>query len=312
MPTIYKNNQVSFTTNHFSEYFIKNVIEDQETQQEEQNKENEEQNKEQNKEQNENNKEDQNKENEKEEKPTTKRKKKNKPKTEQENQTEILETQETQQDKQEETTEPKEEIKLKYTDIKENAWYIEAIKHAVKNNIATGTTKTTFEPNRPITRGQAITMLCKAYNIKEEKEGENYIDAGNTYYTGYILALKNKNIISGTGNNKVEPKKEITRQELLVIIYKILENQNKLKETTKEKTQEQVTKEETTEKEEKNQEENETEYQDKNEIAKWAEKAVNYFIKEKIIVGNNGKINPKGKTTRAETVQIIYNLQNKK
>lgn len=130
-------------------------------------------------------------------------------------------------------------------------------------------------------------MLCRAYNIPEETEGENFIDAGDTYYTGYILALKNRNLINGTGDNMVSPKKEITRQELIVMMHNIMKYTNNLVEEN-EKT--------------------ETIFTDENEIAEWAKNSVTYFIQNKIIVGSNGKINPRGNTTRAEMVQILYNL----
>jgi len=263
MPTVYKNGKVSFTTTHFSEYFIES-------------EEKEDQNPDEGEPEIDNPQES-DKEEEKEN-TTSKKKRKNK------EETKLEEVQ--QQIEQEDNTY---DIELNYIDIKENAWYINAIKYVVKNNIASGTTKDTFSPSTPITRGQAITMLCKAYNIEEEYTGENFVDAGNTYYTGYIQALKNKKLIAGVGDNKVEPKREMTRQELLVLVYKLVEYTNNKKEINEFEGQE-------------------TNYEDKNEISIWAKEAVEYFIKTKVIVGNNGKINPRKNITRAETVQIIYNL----
>lgn len=277
---------VTFTTNHFSEYFIRNVIEEQKELIEDvinRPKDPEEEPDQTDPEEEPDQAEPEAPEEDSDQTDTEEPIKKKKSKKKQ-TETKVEELVE----------EPKveEEIKLNFIDVKENGWYIDAIKYAVKNNIAAGTTDTTFSPSDPITRGQAITMLCKAYNIEKENEGENFIDAGDTYYTGYILALKNKNLLSGTGNNKVEPKKEITRQELMVMLYKIMEYRDSITENNEEVIDESL-------------------YDDANEISNWARKEVDYFIKNKIIVGNNGKINPKGKTTRAETVQIIYNLSKK-
>lgn len=274
MRTIYNNGTVSFTTTHFSEYYIKNIIEEQEKQQEEQEKQEQE------------NQEQEKQEENKEQITTTKKKKKKKTNTEKVEQ-------EKQEEQHPENKEETEEIKLNFSDIKEDGWYIDAIKYAVKNNIAKGTSETTFSPSSPIKRGDAITMICRAYKIEEETDRENFIDTGNTYYTGYIQALKNKKLLSGVGENKVEPKREITRQEILVLLYNIQKYQNKIEETEQETQNEK----------------NKTNYTDYNEISSWAKNAVEYFIKTKIIVGENGKLNPKRNITRAETVQILYNLK---
>ena len=49
-----------------------------------------------------------------------------------------------------------------FTDVAEDSPYQNAILWAVKNGITTGTTATTFAPNAPCTRGQAVTFLWRS------------------------------------------------------------------------------------------------------------------------------------------------------
>ena len=49
-----------------------------------------------------------------------------------------------------------------FTDVKKGAYYYNAVLWAVKNNITTGTTPTTFSPDAPCSRGQIVTFLYKA------------------------------------------------------------------------------------------------------------------------------------------------------
>ncbi|MBR3349783.1 MAG: S-layer homology domain-containing protein, partial [Solobacterium sp.] len=49
-----------------------------------------------------------------------------------------------------------------FNDVKPGKFYYNAVLWAVKNNITTGTSGTTFSPNDNCTRGQAVTFLCRA------------------------------------------------------------------------------------------------------------------------------------------------------
>ncbi len=49
-----------------------------------------------------------------------------------------------------------------FTDVKKNDYYYNAVLWAVKNNVTTGTSSTTFSPNDTCTRGQIVTFLYRA------------------------------------------------------------------------------------------------------------------------------------------------------
>lgn len=50
-----------------------------------------------------------------------------------------------------------------FTDLDADQYYYDAVLWAVENEITTGTTSTTFEPNATCTRGQIVTFLYRAY-----------------------------------------------------------------------------------------------------------------------------------------------------
>ncbi|MGI6025874.1 MAG: hypothetical protein ACOX7G_02780 [Candidatus Scatomorpha sp.] len=47
---------------------------------------------------------------------------------------------------------------------------------------------------------------------------------------------------------------------------------------------------------------------DAKEINLWAKEAFTLFVETGTVVGNNGKLTPNGKTTRAEMAQILFSL----
>ena len=48
-----------------------------------------------------------------------------------------------------------------FTDVNAGAYYYDAVLWAVANGVTNGTTATTFSPNAPVTRAQAVTFLWR-------------------------------------------------------------------------------------------------------------------------------------------------------
>ena len=52
---------------------------------------------------------------------------------------------------------------LKFVDVAADAYYAEAVKWAVKNEVTAGVGENTFGPDAECTRAQAVTFLWKCY-----------------------------------------------------------------------------------------------------------------------------------------------------
>lgn len=105
----------------------------------------------------------------------------------------------------------------------ENAWYSKAVTFVTARSIALGTGNGNFSSDEKLTRGQFIVMLMNAYGIAPDTDfQDNFADAGDTWYTGYLAAAKRLGISSGIGNNMFGPEKEISRQEMFTLLYNVL------------------------------------------------------------------------------------------
>jgi len=179
--------------------------------------------------------------------------------------------------------------KVSFTDVDEKAWYGNAVDFVAARGITTGTGNGCFSPEDKLSRGQFLVMVMKAYGIDpDEDPNDNFTDAGNTYYTGYLAAAKKLGITTGIGNNMFAPEKEITRQEMFTLMYNILEQINELPTGTAGKTL--------------------TSYNDADEIASWAQDAMSLFVGTGTISGSGDRLNPADTTTRAEMAQVLYKL----
>jgi uncharacterized repeat protein (TIGR02543 family) len=182
--------------------------------------------------------------------------------------------------------------RMSFKDVANDAWYSKAVSFIAARKITTGTGSGNFSPKAKLTRGQFIVMLMKAYGIAPDTNPvDNFSDAGNTYYTGYLSAAKQLGITAGTGSNMYAPGKEITRQEMFALLYNALKVIGQLPQGDTGKTLEH--------------------FSDAGQIDSWAKEAMTLLIKTGTIGGNAGKLNPTSTTSRAEMAQVLYNLLSK-
>ena len=188
--------------------------------------------------------------------------------------------------------------KVSFNDVATGAWYNKAVSFITARGITGGTDNGNYSPDAKLMRGEFLVMLMKAYGIVPDTNStDNFSDAGNTYYTGYLAAAKRLGITSGVGNNMYAPVKEITRQEMFALLYNALKVIGQLPQGTKlpdgssGKTL--------------------SDYTDAGQIDSWAKDAMTLLVKTGTVGGNNGALTPLSTTTRAEMAQVLYNLLGK-
>lgn len=135
-------------------------------------------------------------------------------------------------------------------------------------------------------------MMMRAYGISpDENQADNFTDAGNAYYTGYLAAAKRLGISGGVGNQLFAPDKEITRQEMVTLLYNALKAVGQLPEGKEGMAL--------------------STFSDAGEIETWAKDAMTLFVASGAVSGNEGKLSPTNTSTRAEMAQVLYQLLSK-
>ena len=182
--------------------------------------------------------------------------------------------------------------KVNFKDVPASAWYSKAVTFIAAREVTTGTGEGNFSPEAKLTRGQFMVMLMKAYAIAPDQEAkDNFADAGDTYYTGYLAAAKRLGLSAGVGSNLFAPDKAITRQEMFTLLYNTLKVIGGLPQGSAGKPL--------------------SSFSDAGDIAPWAKEAMNFLVEAGVISGNDGKLTPTSTTTRAEMAQVLYNLISK-
>ncbi|HWP80809.1 MAG TPA: leucine-rich repeat protein [Candidatus Acidoferrum sp.] len=181
---------------------------------------------------------------------------------------------------------------VSFNDVASTDWYYKAVSFIAARGITTGTGNGLFSPDAVLTRADFLVMLMRAYGIAPDTSpADNFSDAGNNYYTGYLAAAKRLGISAGVGNNMYAPGKEITRQEMFTLLYNALKVIGRLPQGDSGKTF--------------------SDFSDAGQIDSWAKEALTLLVKTGTVGGNGGKLNPTGTTTRAEMAQVLYNMLGK-
>ena len=112
-----------------------------------------------------------------------------------------------------------------YTDLKESAWYADAVKYVIDKGLMTGTSAERFSPDTGLTKAQLASVLYRAKGSPAvSAETAAYEDvAENAYYNKASLWAKESNVFGDAESeeNVFGGNAAITRKELLLGLYRL-------------------------------------------------------------------------------------------
>ncbi|MBQ8004363.1 MAG: S-layer homology domain-containing protein, partial [Oscillospiraceae bacterium] len=173
---------------------------------------------------------------------------------------------------------------VRFIDLGNHAWAEDAINALAEDGVIKGTTGITFSPAANITRADFALLLVRAFKLESESV-ENFADvSANDYFASELAVARNTGIVNGIGDNKYAPRKTITRQDMMVIVYRALTKLGVVLESA------------------------DVEYEDFVSVADYAQDAVKALISSGLVNGKNGKIAPTDYTTRAEVAVLLKRI----
>ena len=109
-----------------------------------------------------------------------------------------------------------------FVDVKEGAYYYDAVLWAVEQKITSGTSATTFSPDASCTRAQIVTFLWRAAGSPKVENGKNpFTDVqADAYYYDAVLWAVEKGVTSGTSATTFSPDATVTRGQTVTFLYR--------------------------------------------------------------------------------------------
>lgn len=159
--------------------------------------------------------------------------------------------------------------------------YIEALYH---KKIISGVGNNKFAPDDPITREQAAKIIVEALDldlVPKKVEVKDWSKV-SSWARDYISTLYHNGLMQGD-NTGIRPKDFLTREEILVILYRAIGNNRKANIHLN--------------------------YADTKDISSWSMDSIKYFTESKVLTMNEKeKLRPKSFATRGEVSEFIAKI----
>jgi hypothetical protein len=177
-----------------------------------------------------------------------------------------------------------------FADIKDH-WAATYLNTMVSSGVMNGVTSTAMEPDKQVTRAEAITMLYRAYGKSEVPASQSIADIGDYEWARTPIAWAiEHNVSNGIGRNSsggtlFAPEQALTREQLVTLLYNASLNVTETAINTSEPP---------------------TKPFDYSDVSDWAVPGVNFGLNAGILSGS--AINPTGVATRAEFATMLYRM----
>lgn len=154
-----------------------------------------------------------------------------------------------------------------FKDVPQNSWFASAVQYVTSNSLMNGTSTTAFSPNATMSRGMLMTVLARYAG--ESTEG------GTVWYEKGMNWAKNKGVSDGSA-----PNRNITREQLAAMLYRYAGEPDGAADLSA--------------------------YTDAGSVSAYAEKAVQWCVKNGILTGKTSStLAPKATATRAECAAML-------
>lgn len=183
---------------------------------------------------------------------------------------------------------PSNMVKPNFEDITKYKWANESITELSSNGIIKGQSDKSFAPQEQIKRADYIVLMVRMLGLTAQVT-DNFTDVtADKYYYRQIGIVKALGLAAGIGHNEFSPEEPITRQDMIVLTYRMLKKLNKINPQGNKSSISQ--------------------YLDIADIASYAKEEFAAFLQLGFIKGTDSRLNPQSKATRAETAVFVYRI----
>lgn len=111
-----------------------------------------------------------------------------------------------------------------YWDVKQGAWYVDAVKYVYETGLMNGMSDNTFAPNEQMTRAQLVTVLWRMAGSPEAEYTDRFSDVKEKgWYASAVMWAAENGIVDGFPDGTFAPNQPITRDQLAAVLFRYTE-----------------------------------------------------------------------------------------
>ncbi|TYP70799.1 S-layer family protein [Paenibacillus methanolicus] len=177
--------------------------------------------------------------------------------------------------------------KKTFADVSAKHWAYGVIQQLAARQVVQGVTDTAFAPEKKLTRAEFIAMVVKALDLKADGAAPFSDVASRAWYADEAAAAYEAGLIKGDQAKRLRPLSTITREEMVVVLVQALKLSGA----------------------ENAAQQGNAAFKDQQRISGWAKEAAVQARQAGLVQGDaQGNFRPQGLATRAEAVQMVWNL----
>lgn len=117
-----------------------------------------------------------------------------------------------------------------FTDVPAGAYYADAVKWPFGKGIVSGTTATTFTPDRAVTRQEMAVIMANyaralGYTLPVTREAVTFADDGSiaSWAKDAVRAMQQAGVVNGKDAGRFDPQGTATRAEVSAVLHRYME-----------------------------------------------------------------------------------------
>lgn len=177
---------------------------------------------------------------------------------------------------------------LPFTDVKSGAWYEESVHYVYEKGIMTGLNEIHFGPEQPLSRGELAVILYRMAGSPKKVYSPRFKDVTEgIFYTDAVMWASSEGIMTGYMEDEAKemfgPADPVTREQMAVVLYRYAGYMGRDVKSTSDLSG----------------------FPDKTQVSAFAKEGVAWAVAEKLLQGDQGKIQPQESISRAACAAMI-------
>ena len=176
-----------------------------------------------------------------------------------------------------------------YTDVKEGAWYYEAVEFVTQYGAMNGVGGNRFDPDARATRAMIVTVLYRSVENAEGTYTNQFSDVtAGQWYSDAIAWGVDSGVVEGYTDGTFKPNQSATREELALMFFRFAQYLSGMDTSDRADL---------------------SGYSDADKVSSWAKEAMEWAVGDSIVNGRSDTtLVPQGTSTRAELATMLMRL----
>ncbi|MBT6143302.1 hypothetical protein HOH51_02190 [bacterium] len=115
-------------------------------------------------------------------------------------------------------------VDIDFVDVQESDWFYKYVVMAVNMDVVTGFDGNEFMPEKAVSMGEFLKMMTLIFNLALDSDSTLVSSFAKDWFAPYLSSIESFNLLENTQIMDLDPKANLTRGEVCIILFNYLSN----------------------------------------------------------------------------------------